>query len=348
TTMYSAVSLLVRARDALNRGEIETSRKFVDEILVREPHYTEAQDLRTEIDKQVELKELVSSVDEQMSRGRLAEALESANELIKKYPAQALFYVLRARIHLKTHRFRDAQSDLREARLLGYDFAQIRSYLVDVYAGQGLFAQAYALAQGNAECSPCRPWDTLWIWYFKSSFFGWIIFCASLVVAGGTFFVFWRQFDALIGRYSLSHFFSVAACLYQCSTNGATSQIERLISITKRMPHPWWLYVTALSLMEIGQTDRSQELLLRAAAAPELSARAHLYLGLIRGESEPRLADYDLEQVVICCQTEVEHPWLPDFLQTLEQSVLDRYRERLKNHRFLELAIESFHGVQST
>ncbi len=345
-SMYSAVSLLVRARDALSRGEVETSRRHVEEILAREPNYREALQLRGEIDQQVELRELVTSVDDQLSRGMLAKALDSADELIRKYPSQSMFYVLRARIHLKSFRFRDALSDLREARLLGHDFAQIRPWLVDVYAGMGEYAQAYALAQGNSEFSPCRPWETLWFWYFKTHTVGWFLFFGSLGILFFALYKFWRQFDTLVGRYSTAHFVSIAVCLYHCATSGAICQIDRLIAITKRMPHPWWLYVTGLSLMEIGQTDRAQEMLLRSASEPEFSMRAHLFLGLIRGEAEPRLADYDLEQVIITAQNEVEHLWLPEFVRDLETNVLSRYRERLKNHRFLELAIESFQGVQ--
>ncbi|HNW36437.1 MAG TPA: tetratricopeptide repeat protein, partial [Candidatus Ozemobacteraceae bacterium] len=323
---YSAAAAWLRARAAFDRGDLDTSMKFVADILEKDPANDQALVLREKIRQIRHIGSLLASVDTEFGTGNYFSAVTALDGLLKEYPGRPDLLLKRGKALLRTNRPEDAILDFEPLLATETLRSQILPLLSDAYAAAGKFHQAAAIAAGPVDGSPVKPFHQRLLLISKAfpvSAAFLLLGCFAVLAAASWA---WVQIDRLFERHAPGRFTALARLLLQAYTSDLDDrQTDSWKALSRQLHHPWLQYVTGLLLLRQGNLESAQEPLQKALESPALAPRAYYFLGNLRKKLGQPIAAHDLEQCLLAAFRRMDAPYLPSFLTGIESELVTRF-----------------------
>jgi|GEM_PF-1526997 len=323
---YSIAAAWLRARAAFSRGDLDTSTKFIDEILEKDRTNAQALELREKIHQIRRINSLLSSVDTEFDTGNYFSAVTALDGLLKEYPGRPDLLLKRSKALLRANRPEDAISDLEALLATDTPGSELLPLLSDAYAAAGKNQQAAGIAAGLPNGSPVKPFHQRMLMISKAfpvSAAFLLLGCITTLAAAGWMLV---QIDHLLERHAPGRLAALARLLLEAYTTGLDDRrTDSWKALSWQLHHPWLHYVTGLLLLRQGDLETAQEPLQKALESPALVPRAYYFLGNLRKKLGQPIAAHDLEQSLLATFRGTDTPYLPSFLADIESELVTRF-----------------------
>ncbi len=323
---YSAVSNLLRAQAAFNRGDLETADKLVGAIVERDPSHGQALELQSRIRQLRHINGLFTSLDRELGDGDYFAAVTALDGLLKEFPDRQDLQVKRGIALQKLGRHDAAIRDLEPFLATTTWLIQILPVLSDAYDAAGNPLRACALAAGTDLTGPARPWHRRLVLAWKAYPVSGSLFLLGGLLAFAALGWFLYQLDRLFERFPPQAAFRLCRCFLLAFFRDIDDRhIEDWKLLASRFRHPWISYVHGLLVFRQGDLPAAQEPLQKALEYPSLAPRALYFLGILRRKLGQSIAAHDLEQSLLAAFRGYAAPLIPPFLAELERELIDRH-----------------------
>ncbi|HEY9071612.1 MAG TPA: tetratricopeptide repeat protein [Candidatus Ozemobacteraceae bacterium] len=323
---YSAVSSLLRAQAAFNRGDLETADKLVGAIVERDPSHSQALELQSRIRQLRHINGLFTSLDQEFGVGDYFAAVTALDGLLKEFPDRHDLQVKRGIALQKLGRHAEAIRDLEPLLATTTWLAQILPALSSAYEAAGNPLRASALAAGTDVSGPVCPWHhrMVLVWKAYPVSGSLLLFGGLCCIAALGWLLF--QIDRLIERFSPQSTLRLFHCFLFAFFRGLDDRhSDDWKSLAFRFRLPWISYVYGLLLFRQGDLPAAQEPLQKALESPSLAPRALYFLGILRKQLGQSIANHDLEQSLLAALRGSNAPLIPPFLSEIEHELIDRH-----------------------
>lgn len=335
---YSSVSEMMKAKAAFNNGDYQRAMELIDQILSHDPNYKEASDLRKEIVKRQEFRDLVTGASTKTSSGNFQQAEEYYTRLIELQPEKVELLINRGKARIRLGKFAEGLDDFGAAFRKKGKLEDMRHDMVTGLVGMKEFPQALGLA-GSHKNNPAVEPLSFRIWcYWKSYRVSCSLFFLNLLLLIGSIVWVSHNLGALMekGRYILIK--EGVICLIRCISGPPEAQVEKLRHVSRQLNHPWFHYFSGLLLISLDRLDQAQEHLQGAIASVSLAPRAYFFLGLVRSRLNQKLSQHDFEQTLILGMKEHPMPWIPRFVGDFERKIFEAIAPEERRDEMVVLA----------
>lgn len=344
--LYDALSLLRRAREAKDRGDLPLAIDLVDRVIAREKVNAEAAKLREEILQITREFDLLADVEADTKSGRFFDALQRLDALLRANPESRDLRLRRAHVLLRLERYADSLRDFEKALELQATPTELLPSLVKIYSGLRRPVEALAVLNDPR----LRPDPKYWNMYIKEYIYAFPaasvgLFLAILLLVSGII-GFFRTLDALIERCPGKVILKALKALVLCSLGEPSSQAGAMRVLAEKIDHPWFYYCTGLILITCDELDAAQKFLVSCLESPTFAARGYFFLGIVRARLGQKMADHDFEKAIIEGMKGGSEMWRPGFLKELEKNIVrTSLEESRKKAAFGELAHDIIEGL---
>ncbi len=344
--LYDALSLLRRARDAKNRGDLPLALDLVERVLAREKINAEASNLKSEILEIQHEFELLADLEADTKSGRFFEALQRLDALLRANPASLDLRLRRGNVLLRLGRYAESLRDFEKALEFNATPTPLLPALARVYAGLRRPVETLSILD-----DPRHPRNGMnteqymktWFSAFPGASAG--LFIALMILVGGVVGMF-RMLDALIERCPGKVLLGALKTLLLCFVSEPAEQAPAMRAISGKIDHPWLYYCTGLMLIARDELDAAQKYLIPCLDSPTHAARAFFFLGIVRARLGQKMADHDFQKSIIEALNGTPGTWRPGFMVRLEERITQAYRETPGNRSiFADLAHEIITSV---
>ncbi|HNW33683.1 MAG TPA: tetratricopeptide repeat protein [Candidatus Ozemobacteraceae bacterium] len=320
--LYDALSLLRRAREAKDRGDLPLALDLVDRVIAREKVNAEAAKLKEEILQITREFDLLADVEADTKSGRFFEALQRLDALLRSNPDSLDLRLRRANVLLRLEHYADSLRDFEKALELQATPTELLPSLVKIYSGLRRPVETLAVLH-DPRLRPDREYLKIYIksyvYAFPAATVGLVLSVLFLVTG---IICFFRMLDALIERCPGNVVFKALKVLFLCSLGEPADQAVSMRAIAEKIDHPWFYYCTGLILITRDELDVAQKYLIPCLESHVFSARAYFFLGIIRARLGQKIADHDFEKAIVEGLKDRTEMWRPGFLKRLEESIV--------------------------
>ncbi len=337
--LYSAVSILNRARAFFERGDREKALEFVNQVLEREPAYKPALALKAEILNVNKIDEYVNRAEKAFRVGKMQDCLISLDRLISEMPDRAEFFLMRAKANIKLKRSKEGIADLWTYREKSEKNVDDETF--PLFAEANFELKKYSYAYGFSLSSDLSKTYMPFLFRYKCyiGMFGakiyLIYFLVLLIVV--TLFVDIRIFGWLMNRFPAGSFPIAIKCFWGLLLNSPAKVLDQLIIVARSLNTAWLNYLAGIALFKAGQIEGAQRFLAFSFTSKELAGRAYFFFGLTKKLLKQEFNDSNFEESILFSCDKGNKIWHPGFMKKIEVALLETYGK--------ETSLESFEGL---
>jgi tetratricopeptide (TPR) repeat protein len=337
--LYSAVSILNRARAFFERGDREKALEFVMQVLEREPGYKPALELKTQIENVNEIETYVNLAEKAFRVGKMQDCLSALDRLIKEMPDRSEFLLMRAKAQIKLKEPKVALADIWAYR--EKSDKDVQDEIFPLLAQANFELKNYNLAYGFSFSSDLSKTYMPFSFRYKCyiGMYGikiyFIYFLILLIVVA--IFVNVRMSSWFMNRFPAESFTNSVKCFWYLFWGSPERALDLLVVTARTLNTAWLNYLAGITLFQAGQIEGAQRFLAFSFTSKELAARAYYFFGLTKKELKQEFNDSNFEESILFSCDKGNKTWHPGFMKKMEVKLLDTYSR--------EKSFESFEGL---
>ncbi|GAB4267084.1 MAG: hypothetical protein Kow0029_01330 [Candidatus Rifleibacteriota bacterium] len=336
--LYSAISLLNRARGFLENGDRDKALELVEQVLKREPGYKAALDLKERILFINRIQEFVESANEAFKEGRMRECVDSLNKLIKESPSRTEYLLLRAKAYLKLGELKNAEKDLWDYyRLNPKAKDELFALFSEVYYEMKRYDLALGFASDYSRGINYKNLSYQYRCYIKLYPFGFGLMCCFFMGIPFAFYFTHKKLDFLIARFPPGGFKLGMQLAWGIAFSQPEKYLPQLIEVARGLNTAWLNYYAGICLFRAGQYDGAQRFLAFSFSNEFLAGRAYYFYGLTRRMLKQDLSNHDFEESILASLGKTGKGWYPEFVKRIERELITKY-SKVKD-------LESYEGM---
>lgn len=324
---YSSVSYYQRALAFFNNGQYEKALQMLNEILAREPNHRLALELKDEVERVLELSQMIEKAEKSMKGQSMELVIQTVTELLQKDPNQNQYYLMRAKAYMALGQYTSARIDY----MTYYNRTKNREIAFPLLseacsgAGNNLWALGFAYDKNQKEYT--KPFGFLFTNYFRAYFWLNMLILVLLFVGLPVAFVYtWQIGENLFMKFSFAYLFKTMKCIFCIISGNIDKCLKDLVDIARDLNYPWLNYLTGLALLDNNEILKAQRFFKFSITDRNLRARGHYFHGLTGRILQQTAYDYDFEQCTLTILDDQPYnPWRPWFLKKIENHLLSRY-----------------------
>lgn len=334
--MYSAISLMNRARGFFAQGDRVNALDMIEKVLKREPDYKPANELKEKILYINRLESFVEKAETAFLEGRMRETIDSLNSLIHEMPDRHEFLLMRAKAHLKLKNYQNAHTDLWKYYQRNPDTATVFPLLSEACFGLKKFLHAYAYSFDPKTGLPQKTMGYRFrchIYAFPMHY-GLIAVIMALVPFAAYFT--WHAAESLfVEKFSIGSLGMAISCIFTILFKSPEQCLGNLIVVARDLNIAWVNYLTGITLLKVGQIEGAQRFLAFSFSNKAIRPRAYYFFGLTRKLLKHNLYELDFEEAVLSGLGKYKSGWHPNFVKQIERGLLISYSKE-KSEETLE------------
>jgi tetratricopeptide (TPR) repeat protein len=339
--LYSAVSLINRARGFFSQGERAKALELVEQVLKREAGYKPALDLKEKILYINQLEAFVEKAETAFLEGRMRETVEALNSLIKDMPDRHEFLLMRAKANLRLKNHQAAVKDLWKYFHFKPEKDVVFPLLCEGYYGTEDYLLAYALATDPQSDEPYKPFGfrlRCHIYAFPQHY---IVFAAILALMPFALYFVWVSAEAIfVEKFSIGSLRLAFSCIFTIIFKSPEECLGDLIVVARDLNNAWVNYLTGITLFKVGQIEGAQRFLAYSFTSEAIRPRAYYFFGLTRKLLKHNLYEHDFEESVLSGLAQKRTGWHPEFIRRIERDLLISYSKDKSDETFEGMAFK--------
>jgi tetratricopeptide (TPR) repeat protein len=337
--LYSAVSLLARARGHFDNGDREKALELVNQVLEREPGLKAAVELKKEIQRINDIQRIVKTASEAFKEGEMRQAVIALNNLIQSFPGKGEYLLLRARAYIRLENYQEAKKDLwRYYKAFEGKPEEIYPLMAEIYYGLEQYGTALGFCSYGDNLFKDRGFRvSCYVNYYRFEFFLLVVFSIVLLVA---IYFAYRNFELLTSRFPPGEFFSGIKLAWSFFFQSPESYLPLLVDVARGLNAPWLNYFAAICLFKAKQLDGAQRFFAYSFSNESVAGRAYYFFGLTRKMLKQRLANHDFEESVLTLLAENNRGYYPDFVRKVEQQLIAKFSGHPEKESYEFMALE--------
>ncbi len=344
--MYSAVSLMNRARGFFAQGDRVNALDMVDKVLGREPGYKPAVELKDRILHINHLESFIEKAETAFLEGRMRETVDSLNALIKEMPDRHEFLLMRAKSHLKLRNFQEARADLWKYYKHRPEVATIYPLLSEAYYGSSDFLYAYAFSFDPQTQEAIKPFGFRFRChvYAFPGYYGFI--AVMLAMLPFACYFTWNAAESIfVDKFSIGSLGLAISCIFTIIFKTPEHCLGNLIVVARDLNIAWVNYLTGITLLKVGQIEGAQRFLAYSFSSESIRPRAYYFFGLTRKLLKHNLYELDFEESVLSGLSQHKSGWHPNFVKQIERGLLLSYSKDKSEETFEGMAYKLVEDV---
>ncbi len=324
--LYSAISLLNRARGFYDNGDRVKALELVEQVLKREPGNKIALELKDKILHVNRIQEFIDSAETAFQQGKMRDSIDSLNRLIQELPDRHEFLLLRAKAHLKLNQHQEAKRDFWAYFAIYPDQRKVLfPYFSELYYDMN----RYDLAMGFAKDSQTgENYQTLSFQYhsmFRFYVFEYIVLMVVMLVIPVIIYIAYCRFDHLVTRFPPGKFNLGTQLLLSMLISGPEKYLPLLIEVARSLNTPWLNYYAGICLFRVGQIEGAQRFLAYSFSNGYIAGRAYYFFGLTRKLLGQENSEHDFDASIVASMAKNTRGWHPKFMKRIEREILSGY-----------------------
>ncbi len=339
--LYSAVSLINRARGLFSQGERARALELVEQVLKRESGYKPALELKEKILYIDQLEAFVEKAETAFLEGRMRETVESLNSLIRDMPDRHEFLLMRAKANLHLKVYPAAIKDLWKYFHFKPEKNVVFPLLCEGYYGAGDYLPAYALAVNPESGESYKPFGfrmRCHIYAFPQHY---IALALILMLMPFALYFVWVAAEALfVEKFSLGSLRLAVSCIFTIIFKSPEECLGDLIVVARDLNNAWVNYLTGITLLKAGQIEGAQRFLAFSFTSEAVRSRAYYFFGLTRKLLKHNLYEHDFEESVLSGLARKRTGWHPEFIRRIERDLLISYSKDKSDETFEGMAFK--------
>lgn len=343
--MYSAVSLMNRARGFFAQGDRVNALDMVEKVLKREPGYKPALELKERIVHINRLETFIEKAETAFLEGRMRETIDSLNTLIAETPDRHEYVLMRGKAYLKIGRFSEARNDFWKYFQHRPERDTIFPLLSEAYSG----LKQYQLAGAFAYNPETRQFYKSAGFRFRCHVYAhplqYGILALILALTPFAFYFIWTSAEALFLKFSLGSLWLAISCVFTIIFKSPEHCLGNLITVARDLNVAWVNYLTGITLFKIGQIEGAQRFLAYSFVNDAIRPRAYYFFGLTRKLLKHNLYELDFEEAVLSGLGHRKSGWHPKFVKQIERELLISYSKDKGDESFEGMAYKLVEDV---
>lgn len=321
--LYSAISLLNRARGFLDNDERVKALELVNQVLAREPQYKPALELKEKILFVNRIESFVNSAEKAFQQGMMEQCIQDLNRLIKDQPGRPEYFLLRAKAFLKLKEFNSAQQDL------WHYFEACPDRKTEIFP---LFSEAYSgigrpdLAIGFMDASGMEYSFGLYCRYFFRLYQAEVIALGVvLIVLLVTTVVAYRKYEELLVKFPTGQLYASMKLFIFMHFLSPEKYMPLLFEVARILNIPWLNYFTGICLLNMEQFEGAQRFLTYSLSNRFVAGRAYYFFGLTRKLLNHANSETAFDSAIIHATARDVKGWHPNFVRKIEREIMEKY-----------------------
>lgn len=321
---YSAISSYNTAYALFNKGEYKKALDILNMILEKEPDYGTALQLKEEVERVYELKQMIDKAESSFKSQSMDTIINSVTELLNKAPNQFHYYLMRAKAYLYTRHYSEAIQDLLTYYAYSKDKEKVFPLMAEACSGNGKYLTAIGFAKDTNI-------NTFSFWvknYFYGYYWGNVLILSFIFIGIplALFFV-WQTADNLfVKNFTLSSLFKLFKCFIFVSLDKNEKCLKDLLEVSRKLNYPWLNYYTGLVLLENDDLIKAQRFFKFSMGKKTLKPRACYFHGITSRLLKEMAFEDDFEESVLTSLDDLPlNFWRPWFFKKLEERLLNRF-----------------------
>jgi tetratricopeptide (TPR) repeat protein len=331
--MYSAVSLLNRARVFYENGDRENALNLVEQVLAREPGYKPALELKDQILYVNRIEDFIDTAKEAFKEGRMRECIDSLNRLIEKEPNREDYILLRARAYLKLKRYKEAEKDLwKYYKNHSAETEQLFPLFSELYFGLERYDLALGFSADAKKGVAYMDSGFRFKCYLHLYTLEFSLMCFFMLLSPAAFFYSYKKFEFLGSRFPVGGLRPGLNLFWKMLVSTPEKYLPLLIEVARGLNTAWLNYYAGICLFRVGQYEGAQRFLAYSFTNDFIAGRAYYFYGLTRRLLNQELSNHDFEESVLSSLGKTGNGWHPEFVKNIERDILTKYsKEKSEN-----------------
>lgn len=344
--MYSAISLMNRARGFFAQGDRVNALKMLEKLLAREPDYKPANELKEKILQINRLEAFVEKAETAFLEGRMRETVDSLNSLIYEMPHRHEFLLMRAKAHLKLKNFEKARVDLLKYYQVNPDVAIIFPLLSEASYGLKNYLSAYAYSFDPMTGTPRKSLGYRLRCHVYAFPLHYGAIAAIFALIPFAIYFTWRAAESIfVDKFSIGSLSMAISCIFTIIFKSPEQCLGDLIVVARDLNIAWVNYLTGITLLKVGQIEGAQRFLAFSFTNKAIRPRAYYFFGLTRKLLKHNLYEFDFEEAVLSGLAKYRSGWHPKFVKQIERELLISYSKDKSDKTFEGMAYQLVEDV---
>ncbi|EKD82007.1 MAG: hypothetical protein ACD_39C01524G0003 [uncultured bacterium] len=336
--LYSAVSLMNRARGFFAQGDRAKAMEMLEVILQREADYKPALELKARIDHINQIETFVEKAETAFLEGRMMETIDSLSVLISDAPDRLEYLLLRGKAHLKLKNHDQALADFWKYFRQRPEEDTLFPLFSECYYGQRNYLMALGFSRNVKTGKVYRTLGFRVECHIRLHFSAYLLLMFLIALIPVAVYYSWKAGEDLLMRFSLGTSWVFVKCIFTTVTRSPVDCLGDLISVARDLNVPWLNYLVGICLFKIGQAEGAQRFLAYSFDSASLRVRAYYFAGLARKNLKYQSCENDFEEAVLCGVGRQAAGWHPKFMKQIERELLISYSKVKDNETFEGMA----------
>ena len=321
---YSAISAYNTAYALFNKGEFKKALDILNMILEKEPDYGTALQLKEEVERVYELKQIIDKAESSFKSQSMDRVINAVTELLNKAPNQFHYYLMRAKAYFNTRHYSEAIKDLLTYFAYTNDKEKVFPIMAEACSKSGKYLMGIGFAKGTNTNSISFFIKNYFLGYYWENIL--ILIFIFVGIPLGLFFI-WQTGDNLfIKKFTLANLFKLFKCFVFASLDKNEKCLKDLLDVSRSLNYPWLNYFTGLVLLENNDLIKAQRFFKFSMGKKALKPRACYFHGITSRLLKEMAFEADFEESVLTSLDDLPlNIWRPWFFKKLEERLLNRF-----------------------
>ena len=325
---YSAISAYNTAYALFNKGEFEKALEILNMILEKEPDYRSAMELKEEVERVYELKQMIDKAESSFKTQSMDKVINAVTELLKKDPNQFHYYLMRAKAYLANRLYSDAIHDL--LAYYGYtkDAEKTFPLLAEAYSSDREYLTAIGFAYDKNSNTYTKPFSFILRNYYYGYYWQNLLILVFILVAIplAIYFVLQSGENLFVRKFTLENLIKLFKCFVFVSLDKNEKCSKDLLEVARNLNYPWLNYFTGLVMLENNELEKAQRFFKFAMSNKRLKARSSYFHGITSRLLKGNSYEDDFEETVLTLlDNQPTNIWRPWFFKKLEERLINRF-----------------------